>query len=203
MLNRLQIISVFSLIFVIFLMGCNSTPSRSISLREMLIDESELPDGWEIIKLGPDPIVHFGQDNAIEMIFYYMADPRRLIRGGITIYQFDRENKAIQSYERLEKTFFNQDDVSVITPFFVPEGFSFTSSIANQWRFSCHGDSFQGLIEKSTICQSLTRYEEFVVFSNINTEYQREAVISTEEMQSLFEAIDQQIVTILEEQPSN
>ena len=185
----------------VMLMGlcaCNITsPQRAFSVEDLMVDSHELPENWAVLSISDQPIVHFGHDEAIEMIFYYVPDSRQLTRGGITISQHRSEQHAERAYARQERGGYDEHSRWITTSVFTPEGFEFASAIADQVRFSCYGRTSEGLFEDNTGCKYLARYDEFVVCFNITFERGGQTFVTAEEVGKLVTAIDQQMIKYL------
>lgn len=186
----------FLLAGLALLSSCQLAPTRSFNVRDLLIGEGDLPQGWALLSVDDDPIAHFGESEAAEMIFYYGGNADRTTRGGVTIYQYGSERKAIRSYDRQEQGDFNEDSRWFGSTFML-EDFSFNSTTADEQRFGCHVLSQDAFFAEDTICIYLARYEEFVVSFSINVEYQGESTVTTRELKALVDAVDQRVSTLL------
>jgi hypothetical protein len=174
-----------------------SGPARSFTLRELLIDDTALPEGWALLSVDKDPIVSFGEEEAIEALYYFLADERKLTRGGLTVYRHRSSRAASKAYARQERGDFNLESRWLTTPPQIPPGLAFISSTADEWRLGCFGHTTEGLLEDTTICSYLARYSEFVVSFDMNAEYDGRTTVTVEELDNLVSDIDERIASYL------
>jgi hypothetical protein len=190
------LVAVFTLLSIMLLglYACNmASPKRTFAVEDLLLDSRELPEDWAVLSVSDRPIVHFGHDEAIEMIFYYVPDSTQPNKGRITISQHRSERRAEQAYTRQERGDFNEDHRSITRPLFVPENFEFISTTADQSQFGCHGSRLEGLFPEQTRCTYLARYNKFVVYLGITIERAGQPIATAEEVERLVIAIDRQM----------
>lgn len=170
---------IYVLLWALVISACQSNATEKLAIVDLwhlMITESDIPDGWYILDKSDDPIVHFGEAEAASLIIYYWQD--KLTRGGLDIYRHKTIRKAMRQYEIMARAHFefDPDDPNHYTPIFIPEGFSFTSKFANEWRFGCSGTRIVGLLDDRISCQYLARYGQYVVYFRIATDYQGEEI---------------------------
>lgn len=189
-------IGVFISILLVsmLLSGCQTEilPTRGFQTEDLLIDEMSLPDGWKVLSIDNDPLINLREESAVEMIFYHSGDDQQLIRGVLSIFRHQTEQDASWSYEYRERGSFN--DTRSTTPLFIPVELDFKPLSADKWQLGCHGIS-DGLLEDTTICHYLGKYEEYVVILNFPTVYDHNAITSIEQLNDLLLDMD---VTISE-----
>lgn len=171
-------------------------PTRSFTVSDLMIDESSLPDGWVLYETLNEPIVSFGEQEAYEIIFYYVGDTQKLTRGGIAIYQHKSSSRASWHFEK-EQITFQEDSAWHQGPTFILEGFEFIPAHADQWRFGCRVTNSKGLFEDGPNCYYFARYDEFFVDLTISVEYSTQPTITPNDLSQLVSDVDQQITQYL------
>ena len=175
-----------------FLAGCLPAPERDFLDADLLIDVSVMPGNWDMYQWSDSTNEGEGQESGASVGFYVVGSPY-LVHGGERIYRYTSERRATWHYERLEKYYFNDERASLTTPWIIPDGFTFASMSADQWRFGCAGSNFSPVPEmgtESTICMYLAQYQEFLVFFTITTEVDDEVMIDIDEIVHIVEAMD-------------
>jgi hypothetical protein len=191
-LNRF-VLKVCLCLCLFSLIACQSSTAGNlpeVDVWDLMIPESEIPFGWQLLERSDRPIVSFGEEKAAMLNFYYQNDPQQLTRGGITVSRHRAIRGATQHYETLHGAHFNADSASYYTPLFIPEDFDFVSNAADEWQFRCAGHQMEGLLDDTIRCIYLARYGQYVVFFPIATEYQGEEIIDIAAIQDLIEVID-------------
>jgi len=185
-------LSGFLILFCTLLSGCLHAPERNFSDADLLIDASEMPDRWAVRNSIDATEDEEGQASGAEIIFYVVDTPY-FARSGERVYRYTSEQRAAWHYERIRNTYFNDNRASLTTPWTIPEGFTFVSVLADQWRFGCAGASFSPVPEmgaNSTNCIYLAQYQEFLVFFTITTEVDADVMIDTEDIVRIVKAMD-------------
>lgn len=185
-------VKIWLYICLISLVACQASTKDNwpiVNLWDLMISESELPSNWQTLEISEEPIVSFGEEDAALILFYYEGNPKQLTRGGFTLYRHDTIKWAISQYQTQERGHFIIEDRDYNTPMFIPDGFTFTSTIANEWRFRCVGYRAD-LLDERINCSYLARYAQYVVFFSIATTYQDEETIDIATIQNLIEVVD-------------
>ena len=172
--------------------GCLPAPERDFLDADLLIDVSVMPDRWDVFELTDASEDEEGQESGAAVGFYVVGSPY-LVLGRERIYRYTSERRAARHYERIEGGYFNDERASLTTPWTIPDGFTFASISADQWRFGCAGSNFSPVPEmgtESTDCIYLAQYQEFLVFFTITTERDDEVMIDIDEIVHIVEAMD-------------
>jgi len=173
--------------------GCGASKQRNFADADLLIDESAMPNDWSLAERSYNMTVKEGQESGAYITFYYTGTSL-FVRGGEDVYRYKNNKRAAWHYKRFETDHFNDASVYRTTPWQVPEGFHFSSSSSEQWRFACAGSNFTvGSItgNTSTVCIYLAQYDEFLVFFSITIERDGAIFISIEQIISILDALDQ------------
>lgn len=144
-----------------FLIGCISpqepTPTRGFTTRDLLIDLSDMPSGWTA---GVDlsmPISEGGSDDSV--IMFKILSPVLYVAGH-WVWHYSNPTRAAINYEKKLVGDFNSNSMAALTPWEVPDGWSYQSLLADQFHFACYETEIN---VRRTICQSMGQYEEYLV----------------------------------------
>ena len=184
------------------LISCIQHTQRDFTDADLLIDKAEIPNDWSVFEVSSEWLSNEGQESGVDLIFQ-ANNTELLVRGGETIYRYKNSLIALWNYKRFERENFNDQGYYVTSRWVIPDGFTFTGSVADRWRFACAGDNFSlgSLTGKtSTICIYLAQYEEFLVFSPITIERDGVYYITMEEITHLVDAIDHKMGQYLNQQ---
>jgi hypothetical protein len=162
-----------------------------------------MPSGWTLDRIIQSINDNEGQGSGASAGFSAESPPY-YARALESLYRYDSSGKVARHYDRFEQTYFNDDSIYRTTPWDVPVGFSFSSSTATKWRFGCAGSNFNIGPQDgttSTICNYLAQYDEFLVFFTVTIQIDDQSFLTTSELVSLVEAIDQKISDYLHPTP--
>ena len=188
-----MLVKVYWLVCLFVLAACQPSVENNwpvVNLWDVMITESDIPQGWQLLETSDRPIVSFGEEDAARFSFYYENDPKQLTRGGFTLHRHTTTKRAIRQYETMERAHFDSTDPAYYTPMFIPEGFSFKSPVADEWNFRCAGHRMEGLLEDRINCVFLARYGQYLVSFSIATTYRDRETVDIATIQSLIEVID-------------
>lgn len=186
------------LAYLALLYGCGSAPERSFADADLLIDESDLPNGWALTQTGviERTTDDEGQESGASVSFY-ATDTTYSARMIERVFRYRSTHDASWHYSRQEKESLNDKGFYRTTPWQTPPGFTFTSALASQWRFACAGSSFTLGLDPSThstICVYLAQYDEFLIFFSAKMEIDGQTLITVSELEQVIEAIDRKMV---------
>ena len=176
--------------------SCGHAPKRNFSDQDLLINVSVLPEHWALLDI-------YTMDNeegeeSGKTIIFYKTDTPYLVRAGEDVFHYSSAHRASWHYRRLEKYYFTPNIRE--TPPVVPKGFDFVSTAADQWRFGCMDTTFSptpAFGKRSTICQYIAQYDEFLIYASITTQVDGQAMVSMKEVQRFIEAIDRKMARYL------
>lgn len=186
------------LAYLALLAGCGSAPERSFADADLLIDESDLPDGWALTQSGVIKAIYTDEgEKSGAAVSFYATHTTYFTRMTEYVHRYSSARDAAWHYNRREQERFNDKSFYRTTPWQTPPGFTFTSALANQWRFACAGSSFNLQLDSrthSTICRFQARYEEFLVTFSVDMEIDGQTLITVSELEQVIEAIDRKMV---------
>ena len=188
---------IMCLVITALLSACGRAPERNFSDQDLLVDVSVLPDNWallDIYTMDNDE----GEESGETIIFYKMDTPY-LVRAGQYVFRYSSTRRAAWHYRRLEDAHFRQNNPQY-TPWTIPEGFSFSSSTADQWRFGCADSTFSPAPEFGnirTICLYWAQYDEFLVYVTITTHVEEQEMASMDDVYQFISAVDQRMAQYL------
>lgn len=190
--KRLRIENIVLIILAFYhCVSCTENPQRGFMDENLLIDPRIAPEGWELVDMENVPFDdEQGQISGAYIIFYDTLTPA-FARFGQDVYRYQDVSKAEWHYQRMEKMYFNESSFYAGTPIYVPSQLTFSSSIADKWRFGCNGDTF--LYQDQIECQYLAQYDEFIIYSSFAQFSQGEEHISISEIQAILTEIDKLI----------
>jgi hypothetical protein len=198
---RITLIVFVALVFGTFLEGCyTGPPERNFSDTDLLIEVSDMPDGWEEAEfIASEKYSKEGADNRALRYFSFTLSPY-FVKAGEDVYHYRSQSSAERGYKVLEQLYMEQNSRK-ITPWETPQGFDFTSSIASQWRFACVYSTFapaESFGNNRQICKFLAQYEEFVIKFGVTIEVEGENIISIEDVTKIIITIDQKMMEALQ-----
>ena len=177
----------FILSAVIVLCSCQEKTANLVDLNKLIIDDSQIPNGWILLSKGNDPIVSFGEEQAIQMLFFYGEDTEQKTRGGITIYQHGSFNDAYEHFIKQENGDFNANNRRSLGPFFIPDDIDVSFALdSDEYHFGCHHVSLRGLLDDTLTCLYLAQYQEYVVYVRVNMLYHDKETLSIEQLEQLL-----------------
>jgi hypothetical protein len=182
------------LFILISLLVCNcAPPSRNFKDSDLLINQSAMPANWTLVETD-NSVENEGQKSGAFIAFQFEGTSY-WDRGGEKIYRHSDSLTAAFRYKQFENDYFNDKSVYRTTPWQVPDGFEFSSSLAKQWRLACAGSNF-GIPDSQIpdkLCIYLAQYDEFLVFFSITKEVNGESTITIEQVASIVKAIDEKM----------
>ena len=183
-------ITIIILIMILVLCGCTPAPERDFTDADLLIDLEAFPDeDWVLIDYSETLSDSEGQVSGA----YVIMDSTKLdtiARAAEKIFRYDSEDMSAFKYDRFQ-SYFEKSARSDPVP--TPDGFSFSSEIADQWRFGCTVNYFQptsDFSDRTVICKYIAQYDEFLVFFTIAIEADGITTISIEDLIKVIQAID-------------
>jgi len=182
--------------FVVLLSACGRTPERNFSDQDLLVDVSVMPENWALLDI-------YTMDNeegekSGKKITFYKTDTPYLVRAGQDVFRYSSIRRAAWHYRRLEEGF--NDNNPRTTPWITPEELSFSSTVAEQWRFACADSTFSPAPEFGkvrTICKYLAQYDEFLVYVTMTIRVDEQEMASLDDVYGFIEAVDQKMAQYL------
>lgn len=174
------------------------TPSPTVTLRERdfgleesLIDESIPPSGWSVSR-QPHPIqVEWGQEDSRGIEFQLTSGYRM----GHEVYQYRNEQAAAGRYQRYSPGVFGSAER--LTPWEVPEGLTYRSKVADQFRFACA--DFRDYPDiRFRHCAAMGQYEELVsVFYVSVLPDEMDDYMTLSDLERILKTVDERIAHYL------
>lgn len=170
-------------------------PERNIKVKDLLIDESAFPSGWQANALGPagtGPAPMIGLRRAREetsLGFSPITDTSKIgttTGAGQFIDRYYTFGQAISNYQ-LEKEAAIRPTL-VFPSWEVPENIHYDSKIADEFYFACTKK------ERISKCTAVARYGEYVTKFNVTMTPE---VMSYKDLEKVFKAIDERMVKYL------
>ncbi|NKQ35861.1 MAG: hypothetical protein HF973_09635 [Chloroflexi bacterium] len=183
--------SVLFTIGLLLLVSCTATSSQpEIDPAKLLIDLSDMPAGWYVIRQGEAPDNYRQQRGA--RIGFNVNNPQVLYTAAHYVYQYKSGRQAAKEFKRLLPIEFNSNSIASYTPWQPPQELPYTSTVANQFYFACHKNSINGV---STICQAMGQYENYLIVfhTHLVPEY-----MTYTDIESILQTIDNRMATYLE-----
>ncbi len=191
-LSLLAVCLVFLLIYMALMRMPNPRTQR-INLDDLLITRADLPQGW--IASGGGPILGRENQAGAEETQSASFRPENLgwldPHGAVhTVYRYRNPYHAIDAYFLEHRGFYQaRRDTSVWT---VPLGWSYRSTVADQFEFACA--QISDIVLSETRCIAKARYDEFVsIFSaGLGAPYMTQA-----DLERVLRAIDERMARAL------
>jgi hypothetical protein len=161
--------------------------ARPVATEDLLIDLSVFPRGW-YDPFDPEPIPEreYGEQDSLYVGFAHEGLPPYTVGASHTVYRYRNELDAaiLFTLEFSGKGFANH---YMITPWAVPEGWSYTSTVAQRFTFACGEVDF--VVPKPT-CKAIAQYDEYIsVFrSELSPDY-----MTLPQAQAVLAAIDERM----------
>jgi hypothetical protein len=174
---------LFLLGLLLVLSACSeNAPLRDFSIEDLLIDPSEFPSSWRLVAVGipPDQEERWASEaNG----FSLDTGLPELTGADLSIYRYKSIRSASSAYDKWEPRDFNSSSIAAQTSWEAPPELPYESPTADKSRFACHISS----ITKTTICQFMGQYEEFLVvfFTGFDGEHMTYA-----DLEHILQAID-------------
>jgi hypothetical protein len=184
---------------IMVISGCSTSPKRTFSDYDLLIDQNVMPNNWSLAESSDSASSNEGQVSGAYINFSAVGTPY-LVRGGEQVFRYSTKQRAAWQFSRFVHTFFNDNSPYRITPWELPDGFDFSSSFADKWKFACAGSGFtigSSTGETSTLCLYMAQYEEFVISFEITTAINNEGLITLDQITPIIETIDAKIKSYL------
>lgn len=158
----------------------SKAPERDFTLEDLLIDLSDLPDGWWEEHPPAPPLEVDGEiiaSESIRVIFLASKSPREAV--GHRIYRFRYTDTARKEYQNQLEIRFNDPSLTL------PEALPYQSDVAESSTFVC------GEVTGGESCHFMGVYEEFLVILNVVMR----GSINYTELESILETIDHRMAT--------
>ena len=176
--------------------GCTGKiPQRNFTTRDLLIDLSVFPDGWQVSVPPSSPTERLVQIGSSQIEFQASADP--LIGAIHSVFRFNGERAADARFDRMLPSWFNSSSVFSITPWQTPAQLPYHSPTSDKSRFACHDTSAGG---RATICQFMAQYDEYIiVFHTVMTpeDMQPRSYMTFADLERILKAIDELMLLYL------
>jgi hypothetical protein len=163
------------------------TRAASIASEDLLIDASIFTQGW-YSPFHPEPIPkrEYGERESLYVGFAHEGLQPYTLGANHTVYRYRNELDAaiLYSLEFSGKRFANH---YMITPWAVPEGWSYESAVADRSRFAC-GEL--DAVPPKWVCEAVAQYDGHIsVFtSELSEEY-----MTLEQIESILLGIDERM----------
>lgn len=175
--------------------------TQPVDMRELMIEPSSFPAGWELSHSDRDPYPipekALLEDYHAEEGFSRVLVPQgtKVTDGtsaGHSVFRYRNEWQAAEAFSLDYPAAFYA--FSRLTPWREPEGWSYRSSVADRFRFACA--DFEGFRGRETRCTAMAQYDEFIsVFSaDILPD-----VMTLEDVEHILKAIDERMALYLAE----
>jgi hypothetical protein len=163
---------------------------RDFALKDLLISESTPPLGWSVSRL-PHPVqVEEGQEDS-RGIEFRLASGYRM---GHEVYQYQDEQTAAKRYRGSLNVFGSAER---LTPWEVPEGLTYRSNVADQFRFACA--DFRDYPDiRFRHCAAMGQYEEFVSIFYVSVlQGEMDDYMTLSDLERILTAIDERMAHYL------
>lgn len=165
--------------------------AQPVDMYDLMIDVSVFPQGWDV-EFGPShppPRKHLrGEDEGLYVQFSTRDFDARATH---IVCRYENDLQATISFY-VDNEFPKGD--WVVTPWAVPEEWSYESPIADRFKFACA--EFEILGRVSRFCAAVAQYDEYIsVFrTHISPEY-----MTLEDLERILKAIDERMALYLAE----
>lgn len=170
--------------------GCTGkAPQRNFTTRDLLINLSVFPAGWQVSVPLSSPTERLGQIGGSQTEFRASVDP--LVGAIHSVFRFSSELAASDRYDRMLPSWFNSNSVSSVTPWQTPAQLSYHSPTADKSHFACHDTSAGG---RATICQFMAQCDEYIiVFHTVMTpeDMQPQSYMTFADLEGVLKVIDE------------
>lgn len=165
-------------------------PRRSFLIKDLLVDESVFPRGWEAAGAPYDPEDGLLADRIVASFFIHGCPHSR--RAGHYVYRFYGGARCADMGYRSESSnwFAPRDGWG---PWGVPAELPHQSTVADQFRFSCR--TRQGSTVQA--CHAVGQYEEYVVRFLVAMDPQGSDCMSFSDLERILSAIDERMASYL------
>jgi len=170
--------------------GQPKTRAQPVDIYDLMVDVSAFPQGWDV-EFGPShppPGKHLrGEDEGL----YVQFDARGFDAGAMhVVCRYKNDLQATGSFY-VDNEFPKRD--SVVTPWAVPEEWSYTSPVADRFKFAC---AELETLRRFRNCTAVAQYDEYIsIFStNVSPEY-----MTLEDLERVLRAIDERMTQHLKD----
>lgn len=148
----------------------------------LLIDPSVFPEGWQLWR-GPQPIPERerGERESLYVAFRYEGLEPGIVGARHAVFRYRNEIDAAARFSR--HGFLNQH---LMTPWAIPEGWSYESPAADRFRFGCAEIDIVGLPYSE--CNVVAQYDEYVSYFSAHLSAQN---MTLEDLEGILVAIDE------------
>ena len=166
------------------------TRAQPVNMYDLMIDVSAFPQGWDV-EFGPShppPGKHIrGESEGL----YVQFDVRGFDAGAMhVVCRYKNDLQATVSFY-VDNEFPKRE--SVVTPWAVPEEWSYESPVADRFKFAC---AELELLSRFRSCKAVAQYGEYIsVFrTHVSPEY-----MTLEDLERVLKAIDERMALYLAE----
>ncbi|MBC7264515.1 MAG: hypothetical protein H5T64_09220 [Chloroflexi bacterium] len=170
--------------FYIVIYGRPKTRAQPVNMYDLMVDVSAFPQGWDV-EFGPShppPRKHLrGESEGL-----YVQFARGFDHGAMHIVcRYTNDLTATVSFY-VDNEFPNLRE-AMITPWAVPEGWSYESPVADRFKFACAELEILGRFRS---CSAVAQYGEYIsVFrSKVSPEY-----MTLQDLERILKAIDERM----------
>lgn len=181
---------VVLMFFYVAIYGQLKTRAQPVDMYDLMVDISTFPQGWEV-EFGPShppPRKHLrGETEGL----YLQFDARGFDAGAMhVVCRYKNDVQATVSFY-VDNEFPKRD--TVITPWAVPEEWSYESPIADRFKFAC---AELVILDRFQSCKAVAQYDEYIsVFrTHVSPEY-----MTLEDVERILKAIDERMALYLAE----
>jgi hypothetical protein len=180
------------------LTACGKVPERNFDTYELLVDQSIMPDHWDIVEYEEETFENEGQEDGSYIIFQ-KNDVDYFVRAGEDIFRYESVSKAKWHYKRIVNYFLNKNAYD-LTEWETPVWFHFEPNNTDNWRFACA--KHQNVIpldssENSIVCRYIAEYEEFLVSVVITKAIDDQVMIEDKDAEEFIIEIDKKMEVFL------
>lgn len=170
--------------FCVVIYGRPKMRAQSVDIYDLMVDVSAFPQGWEV-EFGPShppPGKHLrGESEGL----YLQFDARGFDAGAMhVVCRYKNELQATVSFY-VDNEFPKRE--SVVTPWAVPEEWSYESPVADRFKFAC---AELETLRRFRSCKAVAQYDEYIsVFrSHVSPEY-----MTLEDLERVLMTIDERM----------
>lgn len=174
-----------SMILVICLSACWQSPIPNPPTQQLILPIDIFPETWEI---SGDPTamglgIGFGDEDDTVIRFKLKDEKYNVAMHYIFFYP--SENRARKAYP---EGFFNDNSIAVNHSWQIPEGLSYESSVADQFRIGCTINNIAG---EKLVCQVAARYGNYTTIFHSTI---REDTITLDQFNEIVKYLDEMMI---------
>ncbi len=174
-----------------FLRGWPKTRTHPVDIYDLMTDVSAFPqEGWDVgVGPAPKPERERGEIESIYVEFWHESFEQAIGGTWHDVFRYRNELEAGRNFSK--HRFLNRH---IITPWAVPQEWSYESPVAHRFKFACAEVDVFG--RPDWTCQAVAQYDEYtsVFHTRLGPEY-----MMLEDVERILVAIDDRMAFYLEE----